>query len=56
MTPSRVQPSRPFPPLGSIGAFKGRPGADDACGEVLLDTLFDRTQAIDRAADQERVR
>jgi hypothetical protein len=39
----------------SIDAFEGRPCADDACGEALLDTLFDRTQAIDHAADQERV-
>jgi hypothetical protein len=56
MTPSRVQPSRLLLPLGSIGAFKGRPGTDDACGEALLDTLFDGTQAIDHAAHQDRVR
>jgi hypothetical protein len=39
----------------SIDAFEGRPGADDLCGEAWLDTLFDRTQAIDHVADQERV-
>jgi len=53
MTPSRAQPSRSTD--RSIAAFEGRPCADDVCGEALLDTLFDRTQAIDHAADQERV-
>jgi hypothetical protein len=42
-------------PLGSVGAFERRPAADDACGEALLETLFDRTPANDHAPDQERV-
>jgi hypothetical protein len=52
MTPSRVRPSRSTD--RSVDAFKRRPGADDACGEALFDTLFDRTRAIDHAVDQER--
>ena len=38
----------------SIDEFESRPCADDVCGEALFDTLFDRAQAIDNAADQKR--
>ena len=54
MTPSRG-PTASRSTDCSIDAFEDRPGADEACGEALLDTLFDRTHAIDHAADQERV-
>jgi hypothetical protein len=44
--------ARPRSTDRSIDAFEGRPGADDLCGEALFDTLFDRAQATDHAADQ----
>jgi hypothetical protein len=40
-------------PDPALGAFEARLGADDVCGEALFDTLFDRAQAIDHAADQD---
>ena len=45
--------ARPRSTDRSIDAFEGQPRANDPCGEALFDTLFDRAQAIDHAADQE---
>jgi hypothetical protein len=50
----RHRGAHPRSPDCAIGAFDGRPGADDVCGEGFFDTLFDRVQAIDPATDPER--
>jgi hypothetical protein len=36
----------------STDAFQGEPGADNICGEALLDLLFDRAHAIGQAAER----
>jgi len=51
----RQMAAHPRSTARSSNDCEGRPCADDVCGEALLDTLPDRTQAIDHAADQERV-
>ena len=53
---TRRMETRPRLTGRSLDAFEGRPGADDPCGEGLLDTLFDRAPAIDHAADREGAR
>ena len=42
------------PSEGQLDTCEERPGADDACGEALFDTLFDRTPALDHAGGDER--
>jgi hypothetical protein len=46
--------ARPRSTDRSIDAFEGQPRANDPCGEALFDTLFDRAQATNHAADQDR--
>lgn len=47
MTPSRVQPSQPFPPLRSVGAFEGQPGADDVCETRGVQDVMSATELFD---------